>query len=88
VPEYVPATTVLHSKQGAGVQNFLTLFIPIKAGGPEPVKSVTPKSDTSAVVTLADGRTLAISADPAPTGNLEVTETLADGTPGRHVVSK
>jgi hypothetical protein len=88
VPEYVPATTVLHTKKGPGVQNFLTLFIPIKPGDPEPVKSVTPRSTNSALVTLADGRTLLISAYPKPGGNLSVSETLADGKKGRQVSSK
>jgi hypothetical protein len=87
-PSNIPATTVTHTKKGVDTQSFLTLFIPIKPGDPEPVKSVTTKDETSATVVLTDGRTLAISADPNPSGNLEVTETLADGTMGRHVKSE
>jgi len=88
VPEYVPATTVLHTKKGTGVQQFLTLFIPLKAGDPEPIKKVEVKNETSALVTLADGRTLTITADPDAAGDIEVVETLSGGAPGRLVKSK
>ncbi|MCE0499196.1 MAG: heparinase II/III family protein [Methylacidiphilales bacterium] len=84
-PEYVPATTLLHTRQGTGVQNFLTLFLPLKAGAPNPVTSVKSTGPGAALVTLADGRQLAITADLNPSGSLEATETLADGSPGRHV---
>jgi hypothetical protein len=87
-PRHVPATTVTHTKNGAGVQQFLTLFIPIRTGAAEPIKSVTPKGDTSALVILADGRTLAISASLDPAGPLSLVETLAGGAPGRHVTTK
>ncbi|MCE0499197.1 MAG: heparinase II/III family protein [Methylacidiphilales bacterium] len=85
VPEYVPATTLLHTRQGTGVQNFLTLFLPLKAGEPNPVTSVKSTGPGAALVTLADGRQLAVTADLNPSGGLEAAETLADGTPGRHV---
>jgi hypothetical protein len=38
-PQYVPATTVLHTRRGAGVQQFLTLLIPIKTGETNPIRS-------------------------------------------------
>jgi hypothetical protein len=87
-PEAIPSTTVLHIRKGEGVQSFLTLFIPIQTGAPEPVKSVTPSGDNGAVVVLADGRSLAISASKAPMDAVEVTETLANGDAGRHVTAK
>jgi hypothetical protein len=88
LPEDVPATTVVHTKAGAGAQNFLTLFIPIKPGDPEPIKSVQSEGENAAIVALADGRKLSISADPDPAGDLELRETLSSGAPGRHVKSK
>jgi hypothetical protein len=88
VPESVPATTVTHTRKGDGPQSFLTLFIPIKPGATEPVQSVTSNSATSAVVTLVDGRKLTISASKDPTGPVELTETLANGATGRHVIAK
>jgi hypothetical protein len=39
----------------------------------------------AALVTLADGRQLAIIADSNPSGGMEITETLPEGTTGRHV---
>jgi hypothetical protein len=85
VPAYVPATTLLHTRTGTGVQSFLTLFLPLKPGGSDPVTSVKATGPGAALVTLADGRQLAVTADPAPTGGIEVTETLPNGAPGRHV---
>jgi hypothetical protein len=88
VPEYAPATTVVHAKKGKGVQQFLTLFIPIKPGTPNPVKSVSSLTETSAVVTFNDGRVLLVSAQPQPDGNLAVIEKLPGGQKGRVVVTK
>jgi len=85
VPEYVPATTLLHTRKGTGTQNFLTLFLSLKAGEPNPVTSVKSTAPGAALVTLVDGRKLLITADLNPSGGIEATETLADGSPGRHV---
>lgn len=38
-PQYVPATTVLHSRRGSGRQQFATLLIPLKPGQKNPVES-------------------------------------------------
>ncbi len=84
-PEALPATTVLHTWSGSGAENFLTLLVPLPAGAPNPVGSVESDAAGSALVTFSDGRKLAITADPAPTGGMEVVETLATGSPGRHV---
>jgi hypothetical protein len=85
VPEYVPATTLLHTRQGAGIQNFLTLFLPLKPNTPNPVVGVEPTGPGSVVVILADGRKLTIAADLGATGGIAITETLPNGAPGRHV---
>jgi hypothetical protein len=85
VPEYVPATTLLHTRKGTGVQSFLTLFLALKCGSPNPVTNVKATGAGAALVTLADGRQLAIIADSNPSGGMEITETLPEGTTGRHV---
>ena len=84
-PENIPATTVVHTKSGAGQQNFLTLLAPIPAGGASPVKQVDAKGPDTATVTFNDGRVISILADPDPNGGIEVTEALPDGKPGRHI---
>ncbi len=63
-PQYVPATTVLHTRRGAGEQRFLTLLLPLKAGQKNPVKTVEALSPTSAKITLTDGRTFTVSDTP------------------------
>jgi len=73
IPGNIPATTLLHTRKGTGVQNFLTLFVPMKPGSPDPVISVKPTGPGAASVTLADGRQLAITADPDPSGGITVT---------------
>jgi len=84
-PEYTPATTVLHTWHGSGVENLLTLFVPIQAGSSSPIKSVKPTGTDSATVTFNDGRVFSIVANPNPSGGIEVTETLSNGSTGRHV---
>jgi hypothetical protein len=79
------ATTVLQTKRGTGPQSFLTLLLPMRAGSSSPVKSVRPSEPDSAIVTLNDGRSFAIVADPEPNGGIEVTETLSNSAIGRHV---
>jgi hypothetical protein len=44
-PQYVPATTVLHTRRGKGVQKFVTQLIPIKPGEQKLVNSVERKPD-------------------------------------------
>jgi len=84
-PENVAATTLLHTRTGAGPQLLLTLMVALKPGETNPVAGVTPGADgRSATVTLMDGRKLLISA-PGELG-ITVKETLPDGKPGRTVV--
>lgn len=85
-PQYVPATTVLHTKKGAGEQRLLTLLLPLKAGQANLVHAVRATGPASAEVTLTDNRVLFVS-DEAAKG-LQVTETRANGAPGRRVASR
>jgi len=73
-PPRVPATTVLHTKKGAGIQSFLTLLVPMRSGAVSPIKSVTPVAPDSATVTLNDGRVFSIVADPDPSGSIKAVE--------------
>jgi hypothetical protein len=83
-PQSVPATTLLHTRTGAGSQLLLTLMIPLRPGQPNPVTAVAPGSDgRSAIVTLTDRRKLLISA-PGERG-ISVEETLPDGVKVRSV---
>ena len=84
-PANLPATTVLHTCQGAGVKNLLTLLVPIKEGTRNPVTSVQRTAVGSALVNFADGRKLAVTADPNPAGGMEAIETLANGVAGRRI---
>jgi len=82
---WYPATTVLHTRKGAGTQPLLTLLVPMRKGAANPVKSVQATGPTAADVVLSDGRKLHIEADADPTGGVRLTETLADGRSGRAV---
>lgn len=80
---HVPATTVLHTRQGTGPQTFLTLLLPLRPNAPMPIKSVHAVNATTTDVLLVDGRRLLISASADSDGTLRVTETRAGGQPGR-----
>jgi hypothetical protein len=85
-PQNVPATTLLHTRIGAGPQLLLTLFVPLRPGQANPVASVTPGEDGySATVTFSDGRSFQISA-PGERG-ISVEETLPGGKYGRSAKS-
>jgi hypothetical protein len=84
-PKRTPTTTVLQTRKGTGTQAFLTLFVPLRAGTADPVRSVKPTGAGAAEVVLADGRKLAITAGTEPAAGIEVKETLANGNPGRDV---
>jgi hypothetical protein len=79
------ATTVLQTIKGSGVQSFLTLLVPMRAGTSAPVTRVESSSPGNATVSFSDGRKLEIAVDPDPAGGIEATETLANGSPGPHV---
>jgi hypothetical protein len=82
-----PATTVLHTRHGAGVQTFLTLLVPMPPGVNRTLlQSVRETGPGSAEVICDDGRKLDVVASADPMGTIEVTETRADGSPGRHVI--
>jgi hypothetical protein len=67
-PQYVPATTVLHTRRGAGEQQFLTLLVPIKAGETNPVQTarlVAGQNGNSAIEVLyRGGRRVTIDVAP------------------------
>ncbi|MES2460419.1 MAG: alginate lyase family protein, partial [Armatimonadota bacterium] len=54
-PQYVPATTVLHTRRGKGVQSFVTVLVPIKAGEQKRVKSVE-RAAAAVQVRFTDGK--------------------------------
>jgi hypothetical protein len=81
------ATTVLHTRKGSGTQSFLTLLLPLRAGSRNPISSVAATNSNSTSVVFKDGRKFLISIDSDPAGGMEVTETLSDGTSGRHIVA-
>ena len=76
-----PATTVLHAREGNGTHRFLTLLIPLKIGGSNPVVKVSGESPAN--VEFKDGRKLEITVEKD--GGIKVRETLADGKIGREV---
>jgi len=78
-----PATTVVHTRKVGGVGHLLTLLVPLEAGEGNPVREVKATGPASAEVVLADGRRLAVAADPDPKGRIRFSETLANGQPGR-----
>ena len=87
VSQPAAATTVVQTRQGTGVQIFLNLLVPIPSATSDPVKSVESTGAGKAKVTFNDGRFVEIVADPNPAAPIEITETLADGGPGRHVIA-
>ena len=81
-PPLVPATTVLHTRQGTGPQHFLTLLLPLKPGQASPVTNVTEGPVTE--VTLSDGRKISVSTKDG----LSVQEYLPDGRNGRNAMAR
>jgi hypothetical protein len=82
---WYPATTVLHTRKGAGTQHMLTLLVPLRKGEANPVTGVRATGPTSADVTFRDGRRLRVEVGADPAGSVAATETLADGAAGRSV---
>lgn len=83
-PPHIPATTVLHTRIGTGVQRFLTLLVPLKPGASKPIRQIRAVGSDTVEVTLADGRRLNVS-DGA--SRLSLIETLPDGKPGRQATA-
>ncbi len=84
-PRVVPATTVLHTQNGAGIKTFLTLLFPIKAGEK---KQVTYKQIAENLVEfyISDGRKFSVSI-PDDEG-IEVQEILLNGELGKKMKAK
>jgi autotransporter-associated beta strand protein len=78
-----PATTVTHTRTGAGTNQFLTLLMPLPTGAANPVTNVVATGASSSRLELSDGRKLLVSADPNPARGLRLVELLADGTTNR-----
>lgn len=82
-PEHIPATTVTHTRSGTGVQQFLTLLLPLRAGQTNPIQSARATGETGAEVIFADGRRLQISADADPSRGITVEQSDAQGAATR-----
>jgi hypothetical protein len=78
-PINVPATTVLHTRQGTGTQRFLTLLLPLKPQASQPVKAVRAGADGTVEASLADGRRLKIEPGDGMDDDIRVSEIGADG---------
>ena len=85
VPAQAPATTVLHTIDGTGVQSLVTLLVPLKPGVAMPASEIQQLTPDSWHIRFNDGRQFAIVVDPNPSGGIQVNETLVDGSPGRHI---
>jgi len=85
VPAEVPATTVLHTIDGTGVQTLVTLLVPLQPGAGSPVIGVQQAGAGAWNIHFHDGRQLAIEIDANAAGGIQASETLPDGKPGRHI---
>ena len=79
-PQNVAATSVLHTRSGAGPQEFLTLLLPLKPDQKDPVAAVK-KGANDVEVQFADGRRIRIASSEA--GGIKVQEIAKDGKLGR-----
>jgi hypothetical protein len=81
-PPRVPATTVQQTREGAGPQLFLSLFLPLRAKEANPIAKITAGPDAqSATVVFNDGRQIVVSAPSG--GGISAHETLPNGNAGR-----
>ena len=80
---HVPCTTVTHTRSGSGVQQFLTLLMPLQSGESNRVVAVSSAGGTSAEGRLDDGRTLELYADSDPGRGLRFVEIMPDGSTNR-----
>ena len=81
-PQNLPSTTLMHTRRGVGIQRFLTLLMPLRAGEGNPLK-ILKTTDRSAEVRFEDGRHYLISAmdDSA----IVVRGILPDGQEGQPI---
>jgi hypothetical protein len=84
-PAEVPATTVLHTISGAGVQNLVTLLVPLRPGAPLPVDEVRQSTLNAWKIHFKDGRQLSVFVDPNDAGAIRLSGTLPDGSAGRQI---
>jgi hypothetical protein len=85
VPAEVPATTVLHTIAGTGVQTLVTLLVPLEPGAGSPVTGIQQPAPDAWNIRFNNGRQLAIAVDANAGGGIQPNETLPDGKPGRHI---
>ena len=86
-PQYVPATTVLHTRTGAGAQHFITLLVPLKSDASLSVQSSRALGGTRAEIELGDGRVWQVETEPRPAGGMQFDEILTGGAPGRCIAA-
>ncbi|WP_198529893.1 heparinase II/III family protein [Geminisphaera colitermitum] len=72
-PQYVPATTVTHTRGGPGIQTFITLLYPLKPDEKNPIKTITTLNATDTRLTLDNGRTIRIHIPAAPREKITLT---------------
>jgi hypothetical protein len=63
---YRPAATICHEREGDAIQIMLTLFMPLAAEAPCPVKAISQDSTRQATVTFFDQRQLVVTAPQNP----------------------
>ncbi len=77
-----PTVTICHTREGVGVQQLLTLLLPLRPDAALGIATIE-ADGSQATVTLEDGRRWEITAEPDPAGGLRFTETLPGGQAGR-----
>jgi len=77
-----PTVTITHTCEGAGVQQMLTLLMPLKDDAAPGIARIE-AAGTKATVALEDGRRWSIEAEADPSRGLQFRETLGNGQPGR-----
>jgi hypothetical protein len=85
IPSEVPATTVLHTIAGMGVQNLVTLLVPLQTGASLPISGVHRLASDSWDIRFKDGRQMSIVVDADTAGGIQISETLASGNAGRRI---
>lgn len=71
-PGYVPVTTVLHNREGAGVQRFVTLLVPVRAGEENPVLRIEARDANNWIIHLRDGTQYRLYVDPEAKGEIRL----------------
>ena len=86
-PKTMPAATVCHTVSGRGIQQMVTLLLPLREDERNPIVAVTQSDDCVTEVRLGDRRRYVCEHDPQPEGNLRFTELMADEATGRSIHS-